>query len=202
MAALATPTPWRWTREDFVRLADAGYFGPEARVELIEGEVLQKVGQGNAHIYSVTALAEALRTVFGGDYLVRQQLALPLAARSQPEPDVSVLRGPAERYDGRDPSLEDVALVVEVSDSSLAFDRGPKLAMYARAGIGEYWILNLVDRRLEVHRRPLAELGAFGDVTLVGEGEGVGPLAVPDGRVDVARLLPRNRAQELFKSAD
>jgi len=194
MAAVSTPPPWRWSREDFVRLSEQGYFGPESRVELIDGEVLHKMGQGNAHIYSVRALAEALRLTFGSGFSVSQQVALPLGEASQPEPDISVVIGSPQRYDGVDPKPDDVALVVEVSDSTLSFDRTRKLSVYARAGLREYWILNLIDRRLEIYRRPLPEHETYGDVTLAMEDGFASPVQATGAPVSVGEVLPKNRA--------
>ena len=175
--------PHRWTREEFHRLGESGAFPEWEKWELLEGQIYPKLGRGNAHITAVRAVSAAL----GEGFDVTAQLPLPLDERSEPEPDVLVLRGSWRDYDGRDPDLgTDVVVAVEVSDSSLRRDQGPKARLYAACGVPEYWIVNLRERTLEVRRRPHAD--RYGETLVLREGEAA---AVGDGAVAVADTLPK-----------
>nr|WP_304187421.1 Uma2 family endonuclease [Rhodothermus marinus]MBO2490676.1 Uma2 family endonuclease [Rhodothermus marinus] len=179
---------YRWTREAFEKLAEVGLIEPDARLELIDGEILQKMSpQSSRHATAVLLVAEALRSVFASPaYTVRVQLPLALGPYSEPEPDVAVVEGTPRRYREAHPST--AVLVVEVADASLAFDRTRKAALYARAGIPDYWIVNLLDGVLEVHRQP--EGDAYRERLVLPSQERVRPLARPEVEIAVAELLP------------
>lgn len=141
-----------WTRAEFERAAELGLFGPEERLELIAGAVVRKLPpQRSPHATAIRAVEEALRTAFPRGFDVRVQLPLALGPDHEPEPDVCVVHGCFRDYRHEHPAA--AVLVVEVSDTTLAFDRF-KAGLYAQAGIPEYWIVNLKDNRLEVHRDP------------------------------------------------
>ncbi len=177
--------PRRFTVEEYDRIPD-DVFGE--RVELIEGLIYTKMGQGFGHITAIRLVIEALNLAFSEGFNVSGQLPIGLGDESKPEPDVMVLRGAARDYDGRypDPRTE-VALLVEVSDSSLARDTDLKARLYATHGIPEYWIVNLQSRALEVRRRPLPD-GLYAETILVLESESV---AVGKSTVAIASLLPK-----------
>ena len=179
---------YRWTREAFEKLAEVGLIDPDARLELIDGEILQKMSpQSSRHATAVLLVAEALRSVFASPaYTVRVQLPLALGPYSEPEPDVAVVEGTPRRYREAHPST--AVLVVEVADASLAFDRTRKAALYARAGIPDYWIVNLLDGVLEVHRQP--EGDTYRERLVLPSQERVRPLARPEVEIAVAELLP------------
>ena len=179
---------YRWTREAFEKLAEVGLVDPDARLELIDGEILQKMSpQSSRHATAVLLVAEALRSVFASPaYTIRVQLPLALGPYSEPEPDVAVVEGPPRRY--RDEHPSSAVLVVEVADASLAFDRTRKATLYARAGIPDYWIVNLLDGVLEVHRRP--EGDAYRQHHVLTPRDRVRPLAQPEVELPVAELLP------------
>jgi len=182
----------RWTRLEYERLVDAGFFRGEP-IELIGGELLVAEPQGNPHAISVTVTEEALRTAFGVGWVVFEEKPIAPDEDSEPEPDVCVAPGVARDYLGGHPARP--VLVVEVADSSLAWDREDKGSLYARAGITDYWIVNLIDRVLEVYRRPVSDLSAsFGwryeSVGTFRPPASVSPLARPAARVAVADLLP------------
>jgi Uma2 family endonuclease len=174
-------------------MADAGIFAPGERVELIEGEIVLKAPQMPRHATAVVLAQEALRTVSGGGFDVRPQLPLDLGADSEPEPDAAVVRGTARDYVDGHPTT--AILVVEVADTTLEFDRGRKVAMYARAGIPEYWIVNLLDRVLEVFRDPgplpdWPPEHRYRSIYRFGPPDTVAPLSSPAAHVRVADLLP------------
>jgi Uma2 family endonuclease len=193
---MATTYPVRtrnWTRREYDRLVELGIFHEDEPIELIGGQLIVAEPKGSPHATAVTLTAEALRTAFGRGWLVRQQDPIALDDESEPEPDVAVVRGHARDYRGGHPSA--AALLVEVSESTLAFDRRYKGSLYARAGVQDYWIVNLVDRVLEVRRRPAPAPSAkfgwrYADVRVFREGMGATPLARADVTIAVADLLP------------
>ena len=140
----------RWTRVEYDRLIDLGIFQPGEHLELLGGHLIVSEPQGTLHTTAVGLVEDALRLCFGAGWVVRCQMPIALDDESEPEPDVAVV--PGTRYDYVLAHPARPALVVEVAESSLTADRGTKAALYARAGINDYWILNLVDRVLEVCR--------------------------------------------------
>lgn len=184
-----------WTVAEFERFIDLGVFGPDERLELVNGEIVKKVTQNPPHSAALRKTEKLLNRLFAERYDVRPQMPLNFGpgTGNRPEPDLAVVVGAPEDYTTSHPMS--AVLVVEISDATLAYDRGTKAAVYARAGIGELWIVNLVDRLLEVHRqpRPMAEqpLGhGFLSITRHTEGETVAPLAAPETPITVAALLP------------
>ena len=183
----------RWTRAEYERMIDAGIFDSEERAELIGGEVLVMTPQKSPHATAVSLTLEALRVAFGSGHHVRAQLPLALDPDSEPEPDVAVVPGSPRDYRHAHPTT--ALLVVEVSDSTLALDRDRKGSLYARAGIVEYWIVNLVDGVLEVYRDPEsvreARYGfAYRTVQRLGGPDHLTPLAAPAAHIRVGDLLP------------
>jgi len=136
----------RWTRSEYERLIDRGLFREDERLELLDGLLVVKEPQGDPHAAAVDLVVAALRAAFGTGWLVRAHAPLALGLRSRPEPDVSVVYGSPRDYRRAAPT--EAVLVVEVSQTSLAFDRRRKASIYARAGIPDYWIVNLVERVL------------------------------------------------------
>ena len=187
------PRTRRWTRAEYDRLIDKGVFQPDERLELLAGHLVVREPQGGPHILAIERLNEVLRVAFGPEWRVRVQLPIALDDESEPEPDVSVAAGrPLETTEAKPSRL---ALVVEVAESSLAFDREYKGSLYARARVPEYWIVNLVDRVLEVYRDPRPDAAAsygwaYRSVQTLSAGEHVSPLAAPTAHVSVADLLP------------
>jgi len=186
MAVAEVETFHRWTREEYERMAAEGYFHPEARVELIEGIVHDMAPKGSFHSTAVSLLQQALRKVFLSGFDVRGQLPLALGEDSEPEPDVAVVPGGPRDYTHGHPTT--ALLVVEVSDSSLLYDRRTKLPLYARHGIQECWVVNLRNKTLEVYREPSD--GLYRSRTALQAGDTVSPLARPEAVIPVADLMP------------
>jgi Uma2 family endonuclease len=183
----------KWSRREYERLVEAEILGAEDRVELLGGAMIAKEPQGSAHATAIQLVARALRRVFGDGWDVRVQLPVALDAESEPEPDVSVVPGDPRDYRDRHP--ERPVLIVEVSLSRVAFDREYRGSLYARAGIPDYWIVNIPNRRVEVCREPVPDGAAtfgwrYGRAAALGPDETVSPLAAPAASVPVADVLP------------
>ena len=144
----------RFSVDDYYRMAESGILKEHDRVELIEGEIVEMTPIGSRHAAVVDRLNRSLRMLPEERYLVRVQSPVRLDPHSEPQPDVSVLRARADDYETAHPGPEDVLLVIEVVDSSEAYDRGVKLRLYSRAGIPEVWLVVLSERTVEVFRRP------------------------------------------------
>jgi len=181
----------RWTRREYGRLIDVGVLHEDDAIELLEGRLVVAEPQHTPHATAIDLAGEALRQAFGPGWRVRVQLPLGLGRDSEPEPDVAVVRGDARDFLVDHPTT--AALVVEVADASLQLDRRVKARIYARAGITDYWIVNLVDRVVEVHRDPLSagrRGSRYRDVTAVPADERIVPLAAPFASIAIADLLP------------
>jgi len=183
----------KWTRLEYDRLVEAEILGPEDRIELLGGQMIVKEPQYSPHATAIQLVERALDRAFGPGWSVRPQLPIALAEDSEPEPDVCVVRGDPRDY--RDAHPERPVLIVEVSLSRLGFDREHKGSLYARAGITDYWIVNLADRRVEIYREPVPDGAAsfgwrYGRSATLGPDERISPLAAPAAEIAVADLLP------------
>jgi Uma2 family endonuclease len=162
------------------------------RVELIEGEIIEMLPIGPGHMYVTDPLAWLLQRIFGDDYTVRTQGPISLvdsSKPSEPQPDIVVAVGCRKTYVARHPTALDIKLIVEVAETSLADDRGIKAALYAAYQIPEYWIVNLVDRQLEVYRNPAN--GTYSELTNVLPDQSITPLYSPSETAVVpADFLP------------
>jgi Uma2 family endonuclease len=183
----------RWTRVEYERLVDQGIFQGDERLELLDGVLVVREPQGSRHSATVVALCEVLARAFGAGYHARPQLPLALDEVSEPEPDIVVVRGGAWDYVTAHPSAP--ALVVEIAETSLSVDREHKSGLYARAGVADYWIVNLREAVLEIHRQPApAATAPFGweyqSVQRLARGASIAPLAAPEVDIAIAELLP------------
>lgn len=183
--AVAEMEQHRWTREEYERMVEAGFFDPDTRVELVGGIVYDMAPQKSYHSTAFRLTEETLRKVFP-DMEVRGQLPLALGEDSEPEPDVAVVSGSLRDYTHAHPAT--ALLVVEIADQSLLHDQRNKLPVYALHGIPELWILNLRNRTLEVYRDPSGE--RYRSHLILREGDTVSTLARPEAVVPVADLLP------------
>jgi Uma2 family endonuclease len=183
----------RWTRVEYARLMDCGLLRDGDRVELVGGHLVVKEPQYTPHATAARLVVRALEAVFTAGWDVRAGLPIALAPDSEPEPDVSVVRGGPRDYLEDHPAQP--VLVVEVAHSSLAFDRRYKGSLYARAGLPDYWIVNLADGRLEVNRDPAPDPAAehgwnYRTAIVLGRRDFIAPLIAPQSSVRVADLLP------------
>lgn len=189
--------PRRWTREEFYRLAECGFFEDE-RVELLDGEIWTLPAQNTPHFSAVEAAAEVLLIAFGESHTARRHGPITLDDGTEPEPDVVIAPGSWRDYVGHHPTPPEVRLLVEVSDATLAKDRNKKARDYSRAGIADYWIINLIDRQLEVYRDPAAFPNGhrYKSRQVLVDGDTIAPLSAPSSPVAVAALLPARQVQE------
>jgi Uma2 family endonuclease len=143
----------RFTVQEYLRMIDAGILTKRDKVELIEGRIVEKMPTNAPHEAALQRVLELLQRNCPANWMVRAEATVQFDS-SAPEPDVMVIRGPIDRYDFEHPRARDVLLIIEVSDSTLRADRGEMAQIYAGASIPFYWIVNLRDRRLEVHSNP------------------------------------------------
>lgn len=170
-------------------MAETGVLRPDARVELLNGEIIDMSPIGPFHGGLVKRLSRIFTIKAKGRWIVSTQDPLHLDDHSEPEPDVMLLKPHADDYTSRHPQPDDVFLLIEVSDSTVEFDRAEKLPLYGRAGITEVWIVNLNELAIEIYREP--HFTGYGTKTVLSAGSQAAPLAFPDAAVDVAELLKR-----------
>jgi Uma2 family endonuclease len=182
----------RWGRAEYERVVDLGLFRGEL-VELIGGQLVVAEPQGSRHATAVGVIDDALRAALPPGWIVRTRMPVALDDESEPEPDLALV--PGSRRDYRDAHPGPPALAVEVADATLDFDREHKGSLYARAAVPDYWLVNLIDRIVEVHRAPVRDPSAafgwrYASVQRIGPPGLLSPLALPDVRIPAAVLLP------------
>ena len=175
----------RFTVEDYHKMGKARIFGEDDRVELIDGEVVKMTPIGWRHAWCVNTLNMLLARLAQSRYVVSVQNPLIISEHGEPQPDLVLLRNPSP---GRLPAPEDAVLIVEVSDTSLAYDREIKLPRYAGAGIAEAWLVDLNSETFEVHSGPGP--GGYRTTTRFGRGDRVESATVPDLAFDADEALP------------
>ncbi len=189
-----TVTPKRFTIEEYHRLTELGFFTESDRVELIRGEIIQMAAKGTPHSICNSRVFGELYTLLGNRAIVRGQEPIILPPDSEPEPDVVIARSSPDEYLSSHPRADDLLLVVEVSDSTLRYDRETKSSLYAESDISDYWIFNLVENQLECYSQPYRNgVGEFGyalkriflpDAAVILPG-------FPDLSLDLSKVFPR-----------
>jgi Uma2 family endonuclease len=175
----------------YLKMIVAGVIPHDARVELLDGAVVDQMTKYPPHNFTARQVGILLKRILQGDWLISEEKSLNLGRFWRPEPDVAVIRGPNNRYRNNDPTAADVSLLVEVADSSYATDRGEKWRAYAAARIPIYWIVNLNQARIEVYNDPIGRgkkasyrqatiFGIDDEVPIVVDGREVGRIAVKD----------------------
>ena len=182
----------RWNRAEYDRLVELGVFERDP-VELVGGQLIVAEPQSAYHASAVRTVDYAVRAVLPPGWIVSVQSPVSLDEESEPEPDLVVVPGRPTDYRHEHPARP--GLAIEVAESSLAFDREHKGSLYARAGIQDYWIVNLVDRVLEIYRDPAPDASApygwrYRSVTTLAPPAAVVPLALATAQLAVADLLP------------
>jgi len=178
----------RFTVTEYYKMADVGILAPRDRVELIEGEIIEMSAMGAGHAALVRRVSTLLMRVLDRRAAVGVQLPVYLDRFNEPEPDISVARLRSDFYHAKHPGPEDVFLLLEIADSSLDFDSGPKTAVYAAAAIPETWVLDLRGNTLLVYRDPSRH--GYENTRSLGPGESISLLAFPDLKFGVREMLP------------
>jgi Uma2 family endonuclease len=183
----------RWTRMEYERLIELGVFQPGERLELLDGALVVREPQGSRHAAAIRRAVAALRDALGEPWQIDSQLPLALDDATEPEPDVAVVPRDARAYRDAHPSR--AVLVVEIADASYRIDHGYKAGLYARAGIAEYWLVDVVNDAVEVHREPGAAPdapygGRYRSLETLRPPATVAPLIAPAAPIRVADLLP------------
>jgi Uma2 family endonuclease len=174
--------------EEYHRMGETGILGPDERVQLVNGRIIEMPPIGPRHASRVSRLRRLFAARFEDRVTVREQQPLTLDSTSEPEPDIVIARFSPEDYESAHPTAADTLLVVEVSESTLSTDRGVKLAAYANSGVPEYWIVNLVDGVLEAYAEP--DGVTFRQHRVARSGERISPRAFPDEAIGVDEILP------------
>jgi Uma2 family endonuclease len=195
MTSVVAPSPKtrRWTRVEYERLIELGVFRPDERLELLDGQLIVREPQGSRHAGTIRRVMAALRRALGDEWQVDSQLPIALDDDSEPEPDISVVPHDPGAYLDAHPSR--AVLIVEIAESSYRTDREHKASLYARAGIVEYWIIDVLHGAVEVHREPEAAPEAlygwrYRNVAILRSPAIVAPLVAPESSIRVADLLP------------
>ncbi|MEG4505105.1 Uma2 family endonuclease [Microcoleus sp. F6_B4] len=178
----------KWTVKEYHKLGEMGFFHPEERVELIEGNIIKMSAKGTAHTSATRRTASVLHNLLGNQAAVYTQDPIALDDSSEPEPDIALVIIDPLDYATHHPTPSEIYLIIEVADSSLAYDREVKAKIYARSGIADYWVLNVNERQLHVFLEP-AENGYCSEVIL-GESAIVSPLQFPTVNIPIQQMLP------------
>jgi Uma2 family endonuclease len=187
MSAVFTPTRYKLSVEDYHKLGEVGILTEDSRVELIEGELIEMAPIGGPHMGLVNRLNRLLVLAVGDFGVVSIQNPVMLSPHSEPQPDVAVLKPGADSAESTVPHPDDVLLLIEIADTTLAYDRKTKLKLYAQAGIAEAWIVNIQARCVEVYREPQGN--GYARKSDMRPGDIVTPLALPMVRVPVVDIF-------------
>ena len=187
MAVEMAATRRRFTRAEYHRMVEAGILREDDRVELIKGEIIQMSPAGRRHKAFVLNLNQLLVGRLAGRALVDVQSGIVLSDDSEPEPDIAVLRRRDVPYKEREAHADDVLLLIEVADSSLAYDRATKLRLYAEAGIAEYWVVDCTAEAVEIHRGPGPD--GYREVRRLSGVATLSPIAFPDVQLTTSEIF-------------
>ncbi len=186
--AIANPQKHLTDIDEWRRLGEAGIFPPDNRLELINGEILEMSPIGCNHAGHLNRILNRLLNIVPGDMAIASvQNPLQLGDLSEPEPDFMLLKPNTDFYSARHPDADDVLLLIEVSDSSLEFDRNQKMHLYALHRIPEYWLLNLNEACVEIYRKPAGDL--YAEKRTLTAGDSIILSELPEIRVDIGDLL-------------
>ena len=185
---MAVPAPrHRFTVADYHKMAEVGILGEDERVELIEGEIVDLTPIGRRHLATVDRLNDRFVRGLGDEVIVRVQGAIRLSEHSEPQPDLVLLRRRPDFYATTDATPEDVLLIVEVADTSLAYDREVKVPLYARAGIPEVWLVDLANQRIVVYREPAPD--GYHTAAIFQGDDRLSPQAFPEFHLAAAEIV-------------
>ena len=179
----------RWSTEDYHKLSEFGLLGLDERTELIDGQITVMAAKGVPHVGAVRLLALQLdRFLRDQDFIVIAQDPVQLGNMSEPEPDLVIVQGDVSTYLDHHPQPKDIALIVEVADSTLRYDCEVKEKLYAQENLAEYWVVDLKNRQLHIFQQPTPE--GYNSHLILRESNQVSPLAFPDLAMEIASILP------------
>lgn len=186
------PEKIKWTKEEYHQLAELGFFEGK-RTEFLQGEIFEMPTMNSPHATGLTLTDDALRKIFSESFVVRNQMPMNFGTEFEVVPDIVIVKGKARDFLKAHPKTAD--LIVEISDTTLSYDRNRKASLFAKNDIEDYWILNLKNGRLEVYRRPIEDENAFhgfsyAEILIFTEKNSVAPLVLPKVKIKVADLLP------------
>ena len=186
----SSPSPERrkFTVDEYYRMAEVGILHPDERVELIDGEIILMVPIGPLHAETVEHWSNVLKERVGGPYTVRSQNPVKLGENLEPVPDLAIVLRRASGFFGSHPGPDETLMVIEVSDTTLAYDRGTKVNLYAQANIPETWVMNLVEDCIESFTGPGPN--GYANHTIYRRGDKISPSTLPDVEFAVDDLLP------------
>lgn len=183
----------RFTLDEYHRLTELGFFHEDDHIELINGEIIEMVSKGTAHETCLRNLLRELPKLLGDRATLQSQAPIALPPNSEPEPDFAIVKNRDDNYLSSHPKPSDVLLVIEVSDSSLAYDQDVKIPLYAKAGIADYWIFNLFDNYLEFYSEPYQDnQGKYGysNKRIFLSTQVISFPVFPDLSLDLVRVFP------------
>ena len=178
----------KWSVDDYHRMIEAKILTSDDRVELLEGQILQMSPQQPPHAATTQRASDYLRNLLTGKATIRVQLPITLRPNSEPEPDVAVVRIDADEYQESHPKPDDIFLLVEVADTTLYTDHKQKASAYAKAGVADYWVLNVSKRQVHVFREPDSE--NYQQKTLLNEDAVLSLVAFPEIEIPMTQLFP------------
>lgn len=177
-----------WTQDEYHRMTEAGILDPDERVELLEGQIISMAAKNPPHSATNLCAADYLRNLLTGKALIRIQDPIDLNVHSEPEPDIAVVQIDPRRYVDHHPTPAEIFLLVEISDTTLERDRKQKAVVYAKAGIADYWILDVNKRQVRIFREIVA--GTYQRETILNEEATLSLLAFPDLELQIDQLFP------------
>ena len=177
-----------WTVDEYYQMAKTGILHPDEKVELIAGQIIRNMTpQGSFHAAAITRTNRLFNQPTQPRFLVRSQLPIQLDNRSEPEPDIALVKSDRLDYDDRHPKAEEVYLIIEIADSTLKTDLTLKKQVYAEANIADYWILDLAKRQLYVYRQPTED--GYQQEQILSEQDNISPLSFSDLQLKVGEML-------------
>lgn len=177
----------RWTVAEFHRMAEVGLLNEDSRVELIDGEIIEMAPIGSQHSGKANRFVYLFSKVFGKKAIIAAKNPVVLGGYGEPQPDMTILRWREDFYEQAHPHAEDVLLIIEISDSTLRYDRDVKVPLYAKNGIPEVWLLDLQQKQLEIYREPLNGVYQQRDYRNTGQ---IAPILYPDAVINLTELFP------------
>ncbi|MDS4027733.1 MAG: Uma2 family endonuclease [Candidatus Contendobacter sp.] len=177
----------RWTVAEYHRMGEVGLLNEDSWVELIDGEIVEMAPIGSQHGGKVNRFIHMFYKTFGNQAIIAAQNPVVLGGYEEPQPDIAILRWREDYYEQAHPHVEDVLLLIEISDSTLRYDRDVKIPLYAKNGIPEVWLLDIPNRQLEIYHEPINGEYRQRDCRLTGK---IAPTLFPDAVIDLADVFP------------